>query len=572
MTDTHSPAATGATPEPSAGSAPVARLAGVVREPVNLVIAVAAALALGLRIYQLARPGYLFGVTEYDDGVFFGNALRLADGAIPYRDFASVEPPGSALLMAPVALIAKVTGAAAGLAVARVLTVCADTACVILLGLLVRHRGVLAVVLACGIYAVFPGAIVAAPTFMLEPWLNLCCLAGAVLVFDGDRLAGSRRLAWGGALLGVAATVKIWAFVPAAVIGLLCLPRPRRAAAYAAGVIAGVLVPVLPFLILAPGALVRGVLVGELTRANGGLRPPLPRISRLTGLSGITSITPAGITDGALAIVAFVLLAYTAACLAARRPPSPLDGYALLGAAAVTLMLLWPSEFYPHYAAAAGPFLALVIALPAGWLAGGARTPAAVGHSGQLAAIRGRRLPAGSGRWLRGAAAVVATAAIGAMALAQYNAERPLGFGESPPAADRLIPPGACVLTDASVYTIAADRFTSDVPGCPLMVDALGTLITMTSGHDGFARPDVLNTVVQSWRTAFGRAQYVWLAPQVSGRIPWTPALYAYFTSHFRLIGLSNRHMGAADAPSGGLYENRDPPAMHTVPATNAGR
>ena len=57
---------------------------------VPVTVAACAALALALRAYQLSRPGYLLGVTEYDDGVMFGNALRLVSGVIPYRDFAMV--------------------------------------------------------------------------------------------------------------------------------------------------------------------------------------------------------------------------------------------------------------------------------------------------------------------------------------------------------------------------------------------------------------------------------------------------------------------------------------------------
>ena len=52
------------------------------------VIAAAAILALALRPFQLSRPGYLSGFTQYDDGVYFGNAPRLVHGAIAYRDFA----------------------------------------------------------------------------------------------------------------------------------------------------------------------------------------------------------------------------------------------------------------------------------------------------------------------------------------------------------------------------------------------------------------------------------------------------------------------------------------------------
>ena len=92
------------------------------------VIAACTALALFLRLFQLSRPGYLLTVTEYDDGALFGNAVRLVNGAIPYRDFAVVQPPGSIVLMAPVALLAKVTGTAWGLGIARLLTVVCDTA------------------------------------------------------------------------------------------------------------------------------------------------------------------------------------------------------------------------------------------------------------------------------------------------------------------------------------------------------------------------------------------------------------------------------------------------------------
>src|SRR5271154_4896468 len=191
---------------------------------VYTVIAVCTAAAAFLRLYQLTRPGYLLGVTEYDDGVQFGDAARLFTGVIPYRDFVVVQPPGSFLVMAPVALLAKVTGSAWGLAIARLLTAAADTACVALLGLLVRHRGPVAAGIACGIYAVYPDALIAAHTFMLEPWLNLFCLLGALAVFDGDRLADRpRRLAWGGAAFGFAVAVKLWAVVPLAVVGLLLL-------------------------------------------------------------------------------------------------------------------------------------------------------------------------------------------------------------------------------------------------------------------------------------------------------------------------------------------------------------
>ena len=150
----------------SAGSPPGrSRLAVAWRDPVTVVIAAATVLALGLRVYELSLPGYLMGLTEYDDGSYFGSAVHLVRGILPYRDFVFVQPPGITLLMTPAALIAKAAGSTAGgMAIGRILTTLASAAGVVLLGLLVRHRGVLATLVACGVLAVFPDSIAAAHT------------------------------------------------------------------------------------------------------------------------------------------------------------------------------------------------------------------------------------------------------------------------------------------------------------------------------------------------------------------------------------------------------------------------
>ena len=102
-------------------------------------------------------------------------------------------------------------------------------------------------------------------------------------------------------------------------------------------------------------------------------------------------------------------------------------------------------------------------------------------------------------------------------------------------AARRVIPPGACVLTDQSSLLIAADRFTSDVPGCSLMLDATGTDYVLGGGRRGAAAGRV-PALAAVWRQAFGAAQYVWLTPYNTRRIAWTPALESYFRSHFVLV------------------------------------
>jgi len=525
----------------------------------GLVIALCAAAALSLRLYQLARPGYLFGVTEYDDGVLFGNALRLATAVVPYRDFAMVQPPGSALLMVPAALLAKAAGTACGLAAGRLLTVDADTVNVVLLGILVRHRGPLTVCVACGGYAVYPDAIVASHTLLLEPWLNLFCLAGAVLLFDGDRMAGTSprlplvgerateraahvpaatRLALSGVLFGFAAAVKIWALVPLGIAILILAVAARRArptAALAGGALAGLGVPLLPFIVLAPGAVARGVVIGQAVRnANGGGRS-LWRLADLAGLHLLPARFPQGLF--LILIGAAAAGCCAAAYLARRRPATALETYALTCAFAVTSMFLWPRLYYPHYGAFDGPFLALAVALPAGSL------------SARLATGRTRRNLAGPA-----AVAAVLGLVLVVAGVLQFRVESRLNGDPVPAAADRLIPAGACVLTNDVAYTVEADRFYSDVSGCPPMVDSLGTLFAMTSGQSLHAAAAVLRPVVELWQGDLERAGYVWLTADTAAQIPWNHQLYGYFRSHFRLIGLAAPHWSSRFLPRPGLY------------------
>jgi len=93
----------------------------------------------------------------------------------------------------------------AALATGRILTTLASSAGVLLLGLLLRHRGLLAVIAGCGILAVYPDSVSTARTILVEPWLVLFCLLGALALFDGSRLTSSRkRLLWGGVAFGFA--------------------------------------------------------------------------------------------------------------------------------------------------------------------------------------------------------------------------------------------------------------------------------------------------------------------------------------------------------------------------------
>ena len=75
---------------------------------------------------------------------------------MPYKDYAFVQPPGIIVVGLPGALIGSLTSQAGGLAVARLLSVLASTACVPLAGRLVRHRGALVCAVTAGLLAVYP--------------------------------------------------------------------------------------------------------------------------------------------------------------------------------------------------------------------------------------------------------------------------------------------------------------------------------------------------------------------------------------------------------------------------------
>ena len=485
-------------------------------------------IGLALRLWILFLPG-LMSVTQYDDGPYFGSAVRLVHGVLPYRDYAFVQPPGITVLMSPAALESYLGGTAWALVIGRFLCVFAGAAAVVLAGFLVRHRGALAVLLAGGIIAIYPAAAASARTVLLEPWLVLFCLAGAVAVFDGDRLTSrTRRLVWGGAAFGFAGAIKVWAIVPVLVIVVLCLPHVRRAALFAGGVAAGFLIPVLPFVIASPGRFYDDVVVAQLARI-GTRTAAWKRFNSMLGTPKV--LTPTTVVVLAIAVVAVVIAAQIAASLVTRRPPAALDWFALVSAALIVAIFLWPPYYAAHYAAFFGPFLALSLALPVARLAEGLASRRATGDP----PVARPATP-----WLARAGLIVLGLAVLAGAAAQAGAPtRSTARFDVPTVTLRLIPKGACVLTDSAVYLLIADRFASDVPGCSQMVDSLGTDLALGDGRRPGSGAGQVPAVSEAWRQAFSTAGWVLLTPKSSVRIPWNPALLAYFHSHFRLA----RHM-----------------------------
>ena len=429
------------------------------------------------------------------------------------------------------------------MAIGRVLTMLASAAGVVLVGLLVRHRGALAALIACGVLAVFPAAIAAAHTVLVEPWLVLFCLLGAVAVFDRDRLTASgRRLAWGGAAFGFAGAIEGWALVPVLVVLAISLPWVRRALTFAAGVAAAFLIAVLPFAVLAPGRFYQSLIVAQVGHRASVLRVPV--WGRLKEMAGLSHVNLPGRADllvtqlhlrmhSTIVFTVVILVLLTVGGLAmeiavTRRPPPPLDGFALVTSALIVILFLLPTQFHYHFAAFLAPFLGLAIALPAARLL----TPGWESRQDGRAA----RPAGGTLAWV---ATGLAAALLVVFTIFQVRAEgqlkaiiAPTGPG-SIAAFARPIPPGSCVATDEVSFLILANRFVTAVPGCSPMVDGTGTDLALSRGGTPGTGAGRNPAVAAAWRQEFAHAQYAWLSAYSHRRIAWSPALRAYFDSHF---------------------------------------
>lgn len=494
--------------------------------PVNAAIVICTLLALGLRLLLLSRPGYLNGVTEYDDGPYFGSSVSLIDGLLPYKEFILVQPPGITLLMVPAALLSKVTGTAAAMVTGRVLTTLASTAGVLLVGLLVRHRGLLAVIVACGLMAVYPDSVSTARTVLVEPWLVLFCLLGALALFDRDRLTTSgRRLFWSGAAFGFAGCIEVWAIFPVVVVLAMLVPKVRRALVFAGGLCAGFLIPVLPFASLAPKRFYESLYVAQVAPRAGSTRVPLG--ARLSNMLGIVNLDLPQhprlvILLSTLALVAIVAAAITVAWALSHRPPPALDWFALVTTAIVVVMFLWPDQFHYHFAAFLAPFFAMSLALTASGLI------EALGQgTGWLSADTARQL------WKPATAVAGLAIVVLATFQASYESHLQLPLAPVPAQVEKIIPKGACVATDQVSYLLMANRFTSSVPGCSHMLDGLGSDLAFSNGLKPSTGAGNVPKVQALWRDVFDHADYIWLSYNSYRRVAWFPELRTYFAANF---------------------------------------
>jgi hypothetical protein len=512
--------------------------------------------------FDLAQPHGLYGLTEYDDGVAFAAAQRLTAGVFPYRDFVFLQPPGIAVVLAPFAALGHLIGGRGALGAARVMTAVAAGANAGLVGYLLRRRGLLAVGTAGLAMAVFPTGYTADHTFLLEPFCVFFCLLGVAVILSGEEVSSGRRCAIGGVLLGFAAVVKVFAVVPIVIVGVLILIRRRdRAPWFLLGVAIAAVVFVGPFYLLAPHAFVHDVISSQLGRSTSTPTPLLNRLFAVTGLayaapslfraSNVPSL-PAGSGPTTVAAVGLgLIVVFLLVRLALRNDRSALSWLipvAALGAVGISFV---PAAYYDHYAYFSAPFLALCLGATAGALV--------VVVTGVTAAIAPPRRVAV--RRAIGAAALIALVG-GSTAIAFTSIRTSTKivdrFGDPGPLVAKMIPTGACTITDAESLLVSAGRSAIGPSGCPAIIDPTGVWLSVDPLHparrSGISYPADPTykdpALVAVWRAAFAGATYVVFANTCAWRIPWTVGLSSYFDSHFTHVAGPYGEVFRKGAPS----------------------
>jgi hypothetical protein len=289
-----------------------------------------------------------------------------------------------------------------------------------------------------------------------------------------------------------------------AVLGWLLAGRRRSLIpAFAAGLGAGSLVLLGPFVALAPTQAWHDVVVTQLSRpTNTRVDHGHERALSMLGLGWLPS--PVGA----------IVLAALAACLvrALRKEPSALALWtALLVPSGIAI--LWAPTYFLHYGAFLGPAVAILC-------------------SRLLLADADRRWRALS---TASAAAVLVAFCIGSGSDVLHQRARP-----DLATVKDVVPDDSCVWFDAVSVALAADVYRLPSAECPSWVDGRGVALTESRGWpkgvDFYPAGFVADSAWQAGTVAQMRhADFLLLRHAPASFPEWTPETRAYVLDHFSL-------------------------------------
>lgn len=473
----------------------------------GLVAALFGALVLSFRFGLTGIHSSIVNNRGYDDGVYFGSAVRLLHDNLPYADFLFLHPPGITLLMSPMAGVAALFGTPAGLALARIATVAVSAANASLAASMLRHRGPAAMLTAGLLVALYPAGINATHTLLLEPYVLCFCLIGANLLFDGGDVASRRRILIAGLAFGFGCSIKLWGAPVVLAAGVVLAVHSRKSlAAFFGGVVGAFVAVCLPFFLAAPGAFVSNVFSAQIQRRVGGSATVLYKLRTLTGADSIESVhMPDYLVVGASVI--FVAFAGYR-IIRGRRDLRPRDWCIIGGTLAATGAVFAVGQFYPHYGY-----------LPFAWIAmaAGMLVPRTLVARVPRAAL----------------IAVVAVACTGMLVEDTRHARVYLeGSFDVADIVREVVPSGACLVVTFATFPVVSDRFTAADPDCPKMIDPFGEWVAHTPVHRPY-KGDFPEPFVADFVDKLDRADYVAFGKPFSAYVPWTPEVLRWYTANF---------------------------------------
>jgi alpha-1,2-mannosyltransferase len=491
-----------------------------------------AGLAAVFAAYPLTFPHMLAGVhgyasgAGYDDGVYLTVALRLVNGALPYRDFVFVHPPGIALMLSPLAALGHVLGTREVLVLARIATVLVVAANSAIASLIVRHHGMAASVTAGVLLAGFPGAYNASHTLLLEPWLVLPCLLAFLVLFPRGQLTSNpRRLVLAGLFGGFAGTVKLWAIFVILPLLLVCvIVRRRRSLPFVAGLATGFVVPCLPFIIAAPQDFVRDVLIAQADRSSAGVG--LGAATRIGIMSGVKHFGEPAPSIPVVALGLLLAAAIIAVLVFGRRRTRAADWTAAGVVAVVVAGLFLPGQFYDHYAYFSAAFISVLAGVAAGLVSTSA-AQLAEPHLGQLPARLSSAVPP------------VAACLFVVLALPRGLGGARDYFADATDPRSTIaaaVPAGACVIFDDPVLLIVANRLGTPGPGCPRLVDPFGLWLTEDHGALPRVGGPFPQPFVNKWSAWLEQADYAVLSIEGSSYVPFSRELIDQFNATYHRV------------------------------------
>lgn len=452
--------------------------ASLYKPGLNYVLGAIALAAFLIRLLPLLESGMLGGFRGYDDAVHYASGVHLIAGSLPYRDYVLVHPPGITLLMAPFAAVGLAFSDAAGVAAARILFVFIGAANTVLIGLLLKRWGYLAIIAGAGLYAVWPVATIAERSIMLSPVLNLCVLAALFVLRERDNLVPKMAVTLAAIYLGTALCFKLWAVLPILVVGTMVAVRfgPRLLLRFTL-VGTGVCTVLLgPFFLLAPREMFGNIVAAQLVRTDGFSKGLMQRIVDFVGVAAPQRVLIVAAFLGILCVLAAGL----AAIVGRRQPRNWGDAFwwATL-ALVIGGTLLASASFFDHYPNFAAPFLALSLGAAVSTGAAGVKRVIQRGECspwksrapGLLAGITGGFMIVGLVQ------AGIAGAVLQPQALPR----------EIAPAISAAVAPQDCVFTTYSYMGLVGDSLSRSMRhDCGSIVDVFGSrMVEAIPGHGG---------------------------------------------------------------------------------------